>query len=74
MRSTLNAHNTNLSQRKSGTFQNPILIEPLCYMRHPPDIKPITELKLYIFVHAVGGNLMLPHLEIHCMTMCGTRA
>ena len=74
MRSTLNARNAIFSQRKSGIFQNPILNEPLGCMRPPPDIKPITELSIICFVHALGGNPMLPHIEIHCKTMCGTRA
>ena len=74
MRATFNAHNAIFSQRKSGIFQNPILNEPLGCMRPPPDIKPTTELSIICFVHALGGNPMLPHIEIHCKTMCGTRA
>ena len=74
MRSTLSARNAIFSQIKSGTFQNPILNEPLGCMRPPPDIKPITELSIICFVHAQGGNPMLPHIEIHCKTMCCTRA
>ena len=61
-------------RNKSEIFQNSILNEPLGCMRPPPDIKPITELSIICFVHALGGNPMLPHIEIHCKTMCGTRA
>ena len=43
-------------------------------MRPPPDIKPITELSIICFVHALGGNPMLPHIEIHCKTTCGSMA
>ena len=74
MRATVNAHNTIFSQIKSGIFQNPILNEPLGWMRPPPDIKPISELNIICFVRALGGNPMLPHIETHCKTMCGTRA
>ena len=74
MRATFNARNAIFSQRKSGIFQNPILNEPLGCMRSPPDTKPITELNIICCVHALGGNLMLPHIEIHGKTMCGTRA
>ena len=74
MPSTFNAHNAIFSQRKSGIFQNPILNEPLGCMRPPPDITPITELSIICFVHALGGNAMLPHIEIHCKTMCGSMA
>ena len=74
MRATFNARNTIFSQIKSGIFQNPNLNEPLGCMRPPPDTKPITELNITCFVHALGGNIMLPHIEIHCKTICGTRA
>ena len=42
-RSTFNAHNATFSRRRSGTFRNPIVNEPLCCTRPPPDIQPITE-------------------------------
>ena len=74
MSATFNARNAIFSQRKSEIFQNSILNEPLGCMRPPPDTKPIIELNIICFVHALGGNLMLPHIEIHCKTMCGTRA
>ena len=74
MRSSLCARNAILSQRKSGIFQNPSLNEPLGCMRPPQDIKPITDLSIICFVHALGGDPMLPHIEIHRKSMCGTRA